>query len=455
MPVGVRSIPRRGDHLNRHVLNRFLVPLQRAPWLYFSMRRMYRCVYRAYRCLLERFAYGYSVFEYWLLLLPNLREIRGAEFVYPLTFVSFGHQASDLHMVAMRFPEKQLIAFVSDYRNFNRSLVRTFEDVVKIRYIRHTWLAVFFLRFVLKYDEVRQMRIRAMRSFVRMVRSRADVLIDCNTKDRPRIEGRYATEYISLLEHSPPTLSILKPPDDAISEFRSILHSSYPQYTDTWFVSLYLRRKYIGKPDVRDTNPDPYDVVIDRIRALGGFILCGGDYDPHAVFVGKEDILGYEDFPCSRELCDLYFLSQPRFLVCTHSGPLVVAMVFNVPSLITNSAFFYQSGSRENNRVIYKRLREIHSGRILCASETFTKPIVEYEEGRFMRAGLEHVDNTEAEIAAALEEMIDLFLLKNPSRETEEDRLLLERFRNLLPYGCTAHRTPARPTLHYLRTLVW
>lgn len=444
--ASIRSIPRRGDRLGRRTAGTIFLPFRRIPWVF---------LYRVYRFLLERLAYGYSALEYFFLLLPHCGDIRAAEYVYPLTFVSFGHQGLDLHMAAMRFSGKRCIAFVSDYRNFNRPLVRTFESVLTVRYVRHTRLAVFFLQSVLKYDEVRGMRIAVMRLFVRLVRSRTVVLTDCNTDDRPRIEGRYATEYMSLLHHSPPTLSILHPPEDAIAAFRSVLHSSHPRYADAWFVSLYLRRKYRGRPDVRDTDPRFYGVIITRVRELGGFVLCGGDYDPHVIFAGQEGVLGYDDFPCTRALCDLFFLSQPRFLVCTHSGPLVVATVFGVPSLVTNCAIFYQSGFRANSRVIYKKLRDVRSSRILGASETFAQPIVAYEEDRFARTGLAHIDNTEEEIAAGFEEMVALFLRGVPLQETEEDRLLLARFRGLLPAMCVARCSPARPTLHYLRTLAW
>jgi len=105
--------------------------------------------------------------------------------------------------------------------------------------------------------------------------------------------------------------------------------------------------------------------------------------------------------------------------------------------------------------VIYKKLRDVRTGRFFTAVEAFTLPVVGYEEGRFAEATLEHVDNSSVEIAAGLDEMVHLVLQHQPMEETKDDQVLLQRFRSLLPVGCIAHRTPARPTLHYLRTLVW
>lgn len=413
-------------------------------------RRHLRNVFRK---VCRPFAYAYITVEYLVLLLLHARQIARADYATALWFWSFGHQAIDPHMLAMRFRGKNIIVLLSDYGNFNRYIVDAFRPHVRIAFLRHP-RCMQWLRNALKIAERRDLKLALLQWFLKTGRFKAAFIREFNEERAPYVGGIFITERIRRFAENADMKIV--PPPEAIERFRAGFANAYPELASTWFVSLYLRKKAAGKREIRDTDPGAYAVVPRRIAELGGFVFCGGDYHPRDVFGDLPRILGYRDLLfADRALADIYFITQCRFIVAPASGPVAVAISFNVPSLITNDALFYHSGSRANQIVLYKKVRERATGRILSARETFSFPVIEYRSTEeFDQAGLEVIDNTEEEIAAALEEMIQRFiLLKEPVGP--EHQSLYDRFKSLLPKESVVYQTPSRPALSYLQRLEW
>ncbi|MBI2870145.1 MAG: TIGR04372 family glycosyltransferase [Candidatus Omnitrophica bacterium] len=390
--------------------------------------------------------------EYLILLLRNCKRLRSAEYINTLWFISFGHQAVDLHMLAMRFRGKRLVVLMSDYDNFNRHLIHSFRGLVDIVFLKHSGLMHRLWRTgMVSVPTLQSLKHGVLVWVLQLLRSSAEIVNFYESLDG-QIASGYVVEYIRLL-HSEKAIEV-KPPRQAVEEFRHFFEKAFPDLAGKWFVSLYLRKKQKGVVDVRDTHQPPYRKVIERIGALGGFVFCGGDADAQ-VFAGLENWLGYADIDCERSLIDLYFLSQCRFLISAASGTHAIASLFNVPVLITNCPFYWHSGWRDNQIIIFKKLRDRHSGRILPARETFSMPIVAYSDRTHISdAGLDVTDNTETEILQATEEMIGRYILGQETGQGE-DLLLYDRFRELMPEESVGYHSPARPALSYLRSLEW
>jgi putative glycosyltransferase (TIGR04372 family) len=361
--------------------------------------------------------------------------------------VSFGHQALDLYMLSMRFPHKKVLVVYSDYGNVNRHIARSFSEV-DILFLTHTALAQNLYRFI-EFTKFKKMKF----VIVKAVSNNAQLIWDCNTKDGVQIEGRYMVELTQLIKETNQKVVL---PTKTITAFETLLHNIFPETKSKWFVSLYLRKKRAGNTlDVRDTTPEPYRLIIKRITEIGGFVLVGGDYNPHTLFPDLDGVYWQEDFSCDRSLFDAYALSQAALFIGTHSGPLIIANAFDVPSLITNCGFFYLSGYRDNQRVLFKRVRDAASGRVLSAAETFDFPVVSYTQSReneFATAGLELVDNTDHELLDAAEEMLQEYILGNTQ---EIDQGLEDRFRAITPEKSVVRISPCRPSQSYLRNLNW
>ncbi len=406
------------------------------------------------RLIARPFAIAYVSTEFLVLILRHARDIRRMPFVYSMWFWSFGHQATDLHMLSLRFPEKDVLVLISDYRNFNRYLTDSFRSRVSLRYLSHTRLMEFCWKHVLGIWPTVRLKQALLRFFIRLIGAHAVVIKEfCETR-RSQVSGLYLTDYMDLMKGS--AHPFLTPDPEPVAAFRALLT---PTQRDTlssrWLVSVYLRHKRQGSTDVRDCDAASYKMAVEWLLDQGAVIFCGADFTADDIAPGREHVWSYRDFPCDRTLTDYFFLTQCRFLFAAHSGPLPISTAFGLPVLITNNAFYYLSGYLPSHRLLNKKLTDQKTGRVLSAPELFSHPVVAYaDKSHFDRAGLVHIDNTPEELLDAVQEMTAL-VLHGTDNMTDADRALEERYRSLMPSDAVARQTPARPTVEYLRSLQW
>jgi putative glycosyltransferase (TIGR04372 family) len=411
--------------------------------------QIYRAFYRAWmniwwKCI-RALAVPMVSLEYTWNLLKHRSALRDAEFLYPLWFWSFGHQASDLHHLVLRFPGRKIVVLLSEYGPYNHPIVESFDALLTICRLPHSGLMKYFVK-SLGVPRTRRLKRVVLRWVLRrMHKTDVAILPDFNLAPGPRISGLFLCEYLGLMQSQPETVIH---PSPAIVDTEKALLQAHPELKGRFSVALYLRRKFSKKSDVRDTPPESYRAAIEKIIEAGGYVFCGADYSAEDVYPGSPYVIGYRDVPFAREYSDAYILTTSSFLIGGHSGPVAITSVFNVPSLVTNNAFFYLSGLRKNQRVVYKKVREKATGRILSVAETFAFPVVYYSDtSHFDRAGLEVVDNTSEEIVAAVEEMLDLFVRRKTSVTNEKH---LQQFRALLVPDTMAAHSEAQPALHWL-----
>jgi len=95
-----------------------------APWLYYSLRFVYRFFYPFASRAVFWSAYLYLSAEYLVLLVLNIGEIKNAEFICPRWFWNFGHQALEPHFLTTANGE----GFLSANRNLRNRLTGFLEE---------------------------------------------------------------------------------------------------------------------------------------------------------------------------------------------------------------------------------------------------------------------------------------------------------------------------------------
>lgn len=438
-------------------------------------------LYRIWWMLVGPIARAYLAVEFCLQFLRHRQEIHKADFIYFLWSASFGHQAMRPDFLARRFWKRRLLVILIDHGVVNPYLLDSFRPVLNVHRVTPSSLAQRLNRRPIGkkgwQDEV--YRVALSLAFPRSMSSKTIVhpFFDKTLvmPDHPQI--LYYPQWLRLMREVPE--ADIEPAENHIQTFKNHLQELYPELKSRWFVAIYLRRKFDwrqvptevfnspktydldswpydlvidAQPDVRDTFQPSYRAVIQRIGALGGFVFLGGDVDLR-VFADLQNWVSYSDFDCGRWLTDFFFLTQCRFLISGHSGPIAIAAVFNVPTLITNNAFFWQSGFRENQIQLCKNVRERSTGRILTAEEVNSAPVVNYyDSSHFEEAGFEVVDNSETQIMEAAAELISRYIL-GVKRVDSEHSQLYEWYRSMLPKWSVGYMSPARPALSYLKSL--
>lgn len=178
-----------------------------------------------------------------------------------------------------------------------------------------------------------------------------------------------------------------------------------------WFVCLHVREAGFWRETGEAWNAPrmaPIADYLDAIRRIvdaGGWVIRMGDASmtplpemPHLIDYARSDL--------KADWMDVFLTASCRFLLGTNSSLYWVAAAFGVPALLTNWVPLTAPALQSRDRMIPKLLREHGSGRLLSFDEMFQLPRDTWSGHYFREHRLELVDNTPAEIDAAVEEMI-------------------------------------------------
>ena len=209
---------------------------------------------------------------------------------------------------------------------------------------------------------------------------------------------------------------------------------------DAWFVSLHVRSEGFHDEEVpwdhnRHRNSDiaSYYPAIEEIIRRGGWVVRIGDASMPDLPAMK-NVIDYANSPVCCDWMDLFCCSQCRFLVGTASGPAGVANAFGVPTLLVNMfplglwwSFF------RGDMFIHKLLRWKESGRCLDIHEATRPPLPGLHAPLYYTTrGIEVIDNSAGDIAAAMVEMLDR--LQGRRLDSPEERRLRQRFKEMADY---------------------
>ncbi len=174
-----------------------------------------------------------------------------------------------------------------------------------------------------------------------------------------------------------------------------------------WYVCLHVRTSSFhgDSADYRNAHFENYAKAIDHIIAMGGKVVRLGDSGGGIVARPRCGLIDYPNTSEKSELMDLYLIKHCRFYIGTTSGILDTAYLFQTPTLCTNATNFDFRSPNRGDRILFKRILDKHSGRMLH----FDEAIVLYKE--IMSASwherFDYIENTPDEILDATREFIE------------------------------------------------
>lgn len=191
---------------------------------------------------------------------------------------------------------------------------------------------------------------------------------------------------------------------------------------DDWYVCLHVREagfwNEAGDPSnaPRVADISTYLPAIERIITRGGVVIRLGDKSMRPLPAMK-GLIDYARSDAKSDWMDVFLCSTCRFLIGTNSAMYQVAVSFGVPVLVTNwmplSSFPVQAADVVLPKLIYS---EEKSG-ILSFSEMLDLPRDIWSGHFFHGRHLTPVSNTEQDLLAGVEEMLD----RDPARLADRD----------------------------------
>ena len=182
--------------------------------------------------------------------------------------------------------------------------------------------------------------------------------------------------------------------------------------SDAWYVTIHVREPgYRGErghsQDWRNANPLDYLDAIRLVVKEGGWVVRMGD-PSMTPLPEMPQVIDYAHHPDRSDWMDVYLWATGRFLIGTASGPLAMPRLFGCPAIFTNSANsvpYY--GLRSEDLYLPRLLRNRLDGSYLSFGQMLRPPTSMFSSPeRFSQAGLEWVENTADELAAATQEML-------------------------------------------------
>jgi len=182
-----------------------------------------------------------------------------------------------------------------------------------------------------------------------------------------------------------------------------------------WFVALHVRDPgFHGAADgrrrqdmaMRDSDLLSYLPALERVVTRGGKVVRLGS--PAAVpLPAMPGVIDYAHSNARSPELDLVLIASARMMIGTMSGPSHVASCLGTPTVHAN-AFAGTLHGMANDIWLPKLYREKTSGRILTLEESISPPFRgEMRGSGFADNGIELVDNSAEDIAAATDEMLD------------------------------------------------
>lgn len=192
---------------------------------------------------------------------------------------------------------------------------------------------------------------------------------------------------------------------------------------------------------VSDVDINSFRLAVRYMRNLGFQAIRMGKYESRECTI--KNVIDYSNLFYD-ELMDFYLTANCKFLIGCESGLTVIPAFWGRPILMTNvNAFCYGFESlaiTEYDLYIPKKFYSIKKKRFLNLMEMLdeSNKLDRYDE-RFIKEGIEWVDNTEEEILNATIEMNEK--MNHMWVETEEEKQCMEKYWNIINIWKSRHKT--------------
>jgi len=223
---------------------------------------------------------------------------------------------------------------------------------------------------------------------------------------------------------------------------------------DAWFVCVHCREPGFyddAAHDYRNASITSFAEAMATITAAGGWCVRMGD-PSMAPLAPASHVVDYAHHAERRPWLDLFLMARSRFFLGTNSGLLGVAVVFGVPTGLTNQtpmSVVLPIG----DVAIPKLMWDEKSGRLLTFAEVLALELTgesapDYQE-LYTQAGLRPLQNDPQDIADVAGEMLQR--TTGEFEVTPEDEALQEAFKNLLAPGHYSYGAVSRVGRDFLR----
>jgi len=185
---------------------------------------------------------------------------------------------------------------------------------------------------------------------------------------------------------------------------------------DSYYLEKNMNRKDYSYHDFRDADIGTYKKAITELISKGYKVVRIGAETNQQLDLDSPSYIDLciDGINEHRDLVEIVLISLCEFFICTTSGPMSTAALFDTPTLIVN-AVPYVHPYFKNSRVIPKRLfqhdkeiniMEVCHGKTLSVNDS--KPILLVLTNEELKDnGYQYVDNTELEILNAVNEFMN------------------------------------------------
>ena len=404
----------------------------------------------------------FALVEVPLFLIRN-RELFGNDILYPFWHWSFGHTVSGIDYASRLYWPHRISLLHVPHPNANPLLPRLFEhnvdtftyrSAIGFKSVSIDAPRVAVLRFFtfLAAGLVPRLQVAERESVYRTVSLAAGERIEAGDPDANQlVEALDYTGYVRLLHDGVGRDAAL--PNDARERVRAAIAAAYPDFFERPFVTLSFRRKGSGleaHTAIRDAGPPENYAPAVRWLAENGFhvVLWG---DEPAALTEIDGVYTLDRAAVPREELNLFVFADCKLFVGQQSGAPVLANALGVPVLLTDAIPHRYGTFRREDVVLFKRLRERESGRVLSLAEIYRDHPDLAQGYNYDGKRVEIVDNTAEEILDAVREAAAL--ARRELALTDEDERLAAAFRALPGPGLPIAYHANRPPLFELRAL--
>ncbi|MBF0584553.1 MAG: TIGR04372 family glycosyltransferase, partial [Magnetococcales bacterium] len=148
----------------------------------------------------------------------------------------------------------------------------------------------------------------------------------------------------------------------------------------------------------RDANIKNYYPAIRYLVNRGYWVVRLGDKSMQKLEDLPPQVIDAPFHPAYEPFFEPYFIASSRFYLGVPSGPMSLARVFDIPSLLTNYPFLPIAPETHRDILVYKKYFSTQLGRLLSYEEAITSPVVDYNLTQlFEQSGIQLIENSPAE----------------------------------------------------------
>lgn len=402
-----------------------------------------------------------SLVEVPLFLIRN-RDLFRNDILYPFWHWSFGHTVSGIDYASRLYWPHRISLLYLSHPNANPELPRLFEhnvdaytlrSVISFKSVNIDAPRVAVLRFFSLIVSALRPRLHVIEHFdvyktIGLARER---LLAGDPDKGQLVDAFDYTGYVRLLRDRIGRDARL--PAELLARAEHAIDDAYPDFRSRPFVVLTFRRKGVGleaHTAMRDAGPVAnYLPAVQWLTENGFHVVPWGERSD--TFKGMKGVYTLELAALERDIFNLYAFSEAALFVGQQSGAPVLANACGVPVLLTDALPHRYGTFRREDVILFKRLRERATGRLLSLVEVFRDHPDLAQGFNFDASGVEIVDNTAEEILEAIQEAAAL--ARGELVLSAGDERLVELFRALPDASMHLAYHGNRPPLAELRAL--